>query len=269
MVKKASDGYIKACSFPAVTSARFEAGSNALLTATYSQKCPEIGKKRQFSKIFSTTQTGQVLATMPMRGEATDSISAHGKNDVSVTISKLKSFKGEDVNLLEVWNQGQISQTLNLTEVDLHGAVYYDSELGGLVMNSSNTKVAFIAEAKKPKNVPFFPTKKSPNNDTLYGREYTFQEEWGEQLVGKSQSVVVVVDLPSLSVDVLREEFFPDNLSPGQLQWAGENEIIGIVVDSLPYRLGLIYCTNRPSGLFKLNLVEHTFDIIKVIFNLK
>ena len=50
-------------------------------------------------------------------------------------------------------------KTINLSDVDAHGMVYFDNELGGMVLNPSGTKVAYIAEAKKPKNSPFFPTK--------------------------------------------------------------------------------------------------------------
>ena len=66
-------------------------------------------------------------------------------------------------------------------------------------------KVAFIAETKKPKNTPFFPTKSSGTADSVHGQEYLFREEFGEQLVGKAYPVIVVVDLASLKVKALQK----------------------------------------------------------------
>ena len=60
-------------------------------------------------------------------------------------------------NALEVQ---ALSLSINLTDLDLHGIVYYDHEFGSLVINPSGNKVAYIAEKKKDKNVPFFPTSK-------------------------------------------------------------------------------------------------------------
>ena len=55
-------------------------------------------------------------------------------------------------------------KTINLSDVNVHGMVYFDNELGGMVLNPSGNKLAYIAEEKKPKNAPFFPTKKSETN---------------------------------------------------------------------------------------------------------
>lgn len=154
---------------------------------------------------------------------------------------------------MEICTRENINKTLNLSEQDQHGSIYFDSELGGISLNPSNTKVAFIAEAKKAKNVPFFPVKnssanKNGNSKQVYGQEYSFTEEWGEQLVGKSQSVIVTVDLQTFQVDVL-EDLVPEKYCPGQIQWISDSILVGIAVESIPYRLGLIYCTNRPSGM--------------------
>jgi hypothetical protein len=83
----------------------------------------------------------------------------------------------------------------------------------------------------------------------LQGEEYVFRPDWGEQLEGKHQSVVVVCDTESDTVSVL--EGIPAHLSPGQVIWTPDGKgIVGIAWESEPRRLGLVYCTNRQSCVF-------------------
>jgi acylaminoacyl-peptidase len=85
----------------------------------------------------------------------------------------------------------------------------------------------------------------------LQGEEYVFRPDWGEQLVGKHQSVVIVCDTKSETLSVL--EGIPSHLSPGQVIWTPDGKgIVGVVWESEPRRLGLVYCTNRLSYIFHL-----------------
>ena len=64
IIKKAKDGYVNACSFPVITDARFL--KNGIVNSTWSQKSPELGKKRQFSKLFSLSPPTS-LTSFPLR----------------------------------------------------------------------------------------------------------------------------------------------------------------------------------------------------------
>ena len=153
MVKKARDGYIKASNIPTLTSAKIESG---FVKATWSQKSLDISKKRNFSKLWNLNDLSKSSGII--RNEATEALTS-SKNGKTICISKQKNDKGDDISILEIWTNESICKTVNLTELDLHGIVYFDNELGGLVVNPSGTKAAYIAEAKKPKNEPFFPVK--------------------------------------------------------------------------------------------------------------
>ena len=257
MVKKARDGYIKASSIPTLTSARIEEG---YVKTCWSQKSLDIGKKRTFSKLWNLDNLSS--PSNLIRNENSESVSSH-RNGKTVCISKQKNDKGDDVTILEVWSSQNISKMVNLTELDLHGMVYFDNELGGLVLNPSGTKAAYIAEAKKAKNEPFFPVKSTETKaGTTHGQEFAFKEEWGEQLLGRCQSVIVITDLNSGQVEVL-QDLVPDKYCPGQLEWINDDLLCGVLVEQVPYKLGLIYCSNRPSGLFKINVSEKQFEILK------
>ena len=164
LVKRTTDGFIKSHSIPSIVNGRFEIKSNdatrdGVIKSIWSQKSPEIGKKRQFAKIFRMSSGSPIGASMPLLMETTESLSAF-KNGREIVISKVKNFKGDDTELLELFDDGHIEKTINLSDLDLHGIVYYDQEFGSLVMNPSGSKVAYIAEIKKEKNTPFFPASK-------------------------------------------------------------------------------------------------------------
>jgi acylaminoacyl-peptidase len=83
------------------------------------------------------------------------------------------------------------------------------------------------------------------------GEEHVFRPDWGEQLEGKHQSVVIECDIEAETLSVL--EGIPDHLSPGQVIWTPDGKgIVGVAWENKPPRLGLIYCTNRPSYVFHL-----------------
>ena len=134
--------------------------------------------------------------------------------------------------------------------------VYFDNELGGMVLNPSGTKVAYIAEAKKPKNSPFFPTKNNKANGGKdepqdFGKEFSYTEEWGEQLVGKSQSVIAIFDLETSTVDVL-QDLVPEDLCPGK-----------VIIHKLRREVSLVEQDNWKGFLANLKF------IIKSLRNLK
>jgi hypothetical protein len=45
-------------------------------------------------------------------------------------------------------------------------------------------------------------------------------------------------------------------LIAGQLIWSSDDVLVGVAVSNEPRRLGLIYCTNRPSVVFQLSVSE-------------
>lgn len=80
-----------------------------------------------------------------------------------------------------------------------------------------------------------------------------YRQEWGEANVGRVQSIIAMYDLNEDTVKIL--EGIPDGLCPGQTIWTPDGKnIIGIVWDTEPRKLGIVYCTNRQSKLFSLDL---------------
>ncbi|XP_053706387.1 S9 family peptidase isoform X3 [Synchiropus splendidus] len=81
-------------------------------------------------------------------------------------------------------------------------------------------------------------------------------EDWGEALSNKSTPVLCVLHLQSGALRVL--DGVPAEVSPGQALWApGGQAVIFVGWYHEPFRLGLKFCSNRRSVLWRLDLEGH------------
>ncbi|XP_013143023.1 PREDICTED: acylamino-acid-releasing enzyme-like [Papilio polytes] len=161
---------------------------------------------------------------------------------------------------LEVWCKHNLEHCIDLTALDLHGDVYADSEFGGLEWSQDESAVVYVAEKKVKKSEPYIKRKsedKAKNDGSgesppKRGEEFIYRQDWGEQLVGKFFSVIVVCKLATETVTVL--EGLPETWCPGQVRFAADGRgVLGVAWLTEPRRLGLIFCTNRPSYIFELS----------------
>ncbi|KAM6981543.1 acylamino-acid-releasing enzyme isoform 2-T2 [Tautogolabrus adspersus] len=142
--------------------------------------------------------------------------------------------------LLEIWDQHGIWKCLNLTALNKHGRVYHDAQFGCLSWSECENKLLYLAE-------------KSKNTSMETQDRSVYCEDWGEGLTNKSAPVICVVNLQSGSISVLQG--VPTDVSPGQALWAPDSQsVIFVGWYHKPFRLGLRFCSNRRSALFKLDL---------------
>ncbi|CAH0719624.1 unnamed protein product, partial [Brenthis ino] len=164
---------------------------------------------------------------------------------------------------LEVWSKSSLKHSIDLTSLDIHGDVYADSEFGSLDWSPDEKQLVYVAEKKLKKSEPFIkrkPAEDKSNADKnnadkkpVPGEEHLYKEDWGEQLTGKYQTVIVVCKLADESFTIL--ENIPENWCPGQVRFTPTGDVMGVAWDiSGVRRLGLIYCTNRPSYIFCTSL---------------
>lgn len=77
------------------------------------------------------------------------------------------------------------------------------------------------------------------------------------------QSVVVILDVDAEKFEILE---LPDKLFPSDLQWVNSSSIVGTGYVHTPWRLGLIYCTNRESRIFQIGTDGNNFSKYFVTF---
>uniref|UniRef100_A0A665V080 acylaminoacyl-peptidase n=1 Tax=Echeneis naucrates TaxID=173247 RepID=A0A665V080_ECHNA len=183
-----------------------------------------------------------------IKGELLSKDSPSGEMKAVVRECKIK---GEDKQFLEVWSKNIKMKSIDLTALKKHGKVYEDDQFGCLVWSHSETHLLYVAERKRPKAESFFQTITAEKKDG--GEQFVFAEDWGETLAGKSCPVLCVLDIEGDNVSVL--EGVPENISPGQAFWApGDTGVLFVGWWHEPFRLGLMYCSNRRSSLFYVDL---------------
>ncbi|XP_071529302.1 acylamino-acid-releasing enzyme-like isoform X1 [Panulirus ornatus] len=188
-------------------------------------------------------------------------ISGSGKLRAFVVTSE----KDKDEQQMMIVGKDGSLRTFDLKAGDKHGKIYTDSEFSCLEWSADETLLVYVAEKKRPKPTSFITPPKSESEDGR-GEEFTLRDEWGEQLVGKHQSVVCFLNLKSEEVTC---HALPDQLCPAQLVWTPDSTgVIGIAFVSEPYRLGLIYCHNRESKLFHMDL-KGNYNVISGGYNIR
>ena len=179
-MKRATLALANAWKIPTLSSVRFEGvqstsgtdgRDNALLKgaftlkSTWTQSTVATCSKTSFSRTDFCLLDGNTKIhsmsgpTMPSTADPDSSISDYStEHQIEVIIrKKMKgASKDEAQFVLEIWKPTNMVKSVNLSEINAHGDVYMDGELGGLAINRQGTKVAYIAEEKRPKCDPFF-----------------------------------------------------------------------------------------------------------------
>ncbi|XP_071446546.1 acylamino-acid-releasing enzyme-like [Hetaerina americana] len=284
-IEKVVSAFRKAAQFPSVSSAKIYQNEESFLVviSEWSQRNLEREKLTHFKRTHLLNKdTFTLIRNLPAvdnTNEICSSVSHTEKFQAVVRETVADSDKsGNSKKLfLEIWKHGQLWKNVDLTALNVHGDVYADSNFGCFKWSPCERKILYIAEKKRPKATPFYSVKpfeeKPPEDaldDTNKGTKYDFVEDWGEQLTGKSQPVIVVYDIET-EAPVTWEEGLPEGYSPAQVTWvpnqmaqrglaSGDMDIdedyrgaVGVAWKSEPRRLGLVFCTNREGIIFHAN----------------
>ncbi|ESO99718.1 hypothetical protein LOTGIDRAFT_201138 [Lottia gigantea] len=230
------------------------------VTTQWSQRDLEKSEKTNFTvNYILNAQDYSVLIKTPsqeVKNEIWKKESPSGKYHAVVTSWKNK--KGEEKQFIEIWNsQGKI-KNYDVCSQEKHGKVNNkDDTFGCLQWSNNEEKLLYTSERKLPKTKSFFGTTngnddKKEEKDIVLGKEHYTVEDWGEQLVKKSCSVICILDIKSGTIEVLDT---PADLSCGQACWGPEdNTVVFTGWNNDPFRLGLKYCTQRQSAVYTYDL---------------
>lgn len=228
--------------------------SNGIVKSAWSQRNIEKGKTVKFVKDIFVSDVKKVAESLPL------DISTESLSKTSVS-EKFRAILRENDNkhYLEIWQDYNIIRTVDLNALDIHGPVYTDVEFSSLEWSPDEKKVLYVAEKKPPKSEPFYKRKAplssdggSGDEEKTKGEEYLFVQDWGEQLVGKKRSVLVEYDIENDSVVILKG--IPNDICVAQPKYSPDGKyVIGVAYNTEYRKLGLIYCANRDSTVFKLD----------------
>ncbi|CAH1156028.1 unnamed protein product [Phaedon cochleariae] len=248
---------------PAITGGRIR--SDGIISSLWSQRNLERGKTSKFMREFFTKDLIKLAETSPV-DVSTEVLSRNSPSEKFRAVLRDIDSK----QYLEVWQENNNIRTVDLGALDLHGSVYSDVEFTSFEWSPDEKKILYVAEKKSKKSEPFY-KRKAPASDKekeggsgdeekLIGEEYTFEQDWGEQLVGKKLSVIAEYNVENDMVEVLKG--VPDGVFIAQIKYSPDGSyIIGVAYNLEPRKLGLIYCSNRPSTVFTLDFEGTYFEL--------
>ncbi|XP_059189205.1 S9 family peptidase [Centropristis striata] len=204
----------------------------------YSQQWTIIADSNDHKSIRTVLPPGPCV---PVSGE-----SLSGLSPVRGLRAVVRETSGHQ--LLEIWDCHGLRKCLNLTALNIHGRVYDDAQFGCLSWSECENKLLYVAEKSRDAEGDAYEREAACRKD-----RNVYCEDWGEALTNKSLPAIYVVNLQSGCVVELQG--VPPSVSPGQALWApGSQSVFFVGWYHEPFRLGLKFCSNRRSALFKLYL---------------
>ncbi|XP_032676975.1 acylamino-acid-releasing enzyme-like isoform X2 [Odontomachus brunneus] len=257
-VEKLVKLYTTLAATPSLSSARIlnPLNNNIVVQSKWLQRNLELKTNQRFllDHIFKSG-CSEVSSGLPI-DITTELMSAMTYDEKFRAVLRQVTIDNSKKEFIEIWDKQHLVKNYDLSALDVHGNVYTDSEFSSFKWSPDNTKLLYIAEKKLPKTEPFYKQKPQDKKDKkddetiIAGNEYIYKPHWGEQLVGKHRPVIVILDTIAETITALSE--IPDDLSPGQVIWTKEQDIIGVAWKHEPRYLGLVACTNRASWIFLL-----------------
>ncbi|KAJ2492250.1 hypothetical protein IWW37_001562 [Coemansia sp. RSA 2050] len=230
--------------------------------------------KRRVSNFAVLQVQGDGVTTLAA-GSPTDASGAQQTRRSSTDPSLLAVLRlaGPSERFVEIWSNGTLVKSINVSAK--HGDFYADSTFGSLAWSSDNAHLVYAAEKPeydkaKPESVA------GDDNDDAKAREggsiaddivggvagladprrYRLESDWGETFSGRRPPVLVVLNVRSSKVQVLDA---PPTVSPGQAHFlparsGATQRIVFTGYKHSTRKHGIIYCQNRPTGLYTCDL---------------
>jgi len=255
--KTAEDAYREATKTPGLISARLESvslGEGLLNIQTkWSQSNLATNQKLKFARSLLVKDSSSDFSLLHSSSPIVEAGSEKSRFKQNLQAVIRSSKVADDPQSIEIWKNGTLQSTFNTKDIDCHGKIYTDGEFGCLEFSEDLSSLIYVAEKKADKTKPFLFQGEVGENVRL-GAETVFKEDWGEQLVGKHNPVIVCLDInKEQPVNCKVLDGVPENYSPGLIRW-WEGGVVGLAYRTSPRRLGKVYCSNRPAVLFHLTL---------------
>eukprot|EP00884_Botryococcus_braunii_P019747 jgi/Botrbrau1/6456/Bobra.0034s0031.1 len=185
----------------------------------------------------------------------------------------VRAGSGEtEAAILEVWGASRLLKELRVPKT-LHGSIFNDGWFGkGACWSPDESKLAYTAEVPASVRTPEWgvgggtsATEGSSGTSAAAPKGWRgvgpYEEDWGELFTGKRDPSIFVLDLATWSVSPLPSVpskhalgqpcFLPSGQGVVYVGWPTKAHNFA----SLPEKLGIVYCVNRPCHLF-LSLLE-------------
>ena len=231
---------------------------NVFWDALWSQRDLKRNSKIKYRSSGMVTQCGSNLTTIktPYSTETNgEKLFRPSPCNNYVAVIREVDVENKKNLFLEIWNGSFKSNSINLTDEDKHGTVHSTPSFCCIEWSPDSKKLLYVAEKKLQPTTSFFKTSQK-TSDATKGDEHVYRQEWGEQLVGCCEPTIVIYDVASNDVTVM-DDCVPEGMCVIEAIWKNSTTLIIVAVPTEPWKLGLVYCNNRPTTLFEFEIENH------------
>uniref|UniRef100_A0A914YNE1 Acylamino-acid-releasing enzyme N-terminal domain-containing protein n=1 Tax=Panagrolaimus superbus TaxID=310955 RepID=A0A914YNE1_9BILA len=267
--------FAQLCLVKSPTSGRITKPSSTDLLTVFSQwsfRSPTMKKNLKTSQItiVDTQKMEAICHDVPVPEAEGQSIAYSQDGKLSAVISTITEGKDKKhyVRIIDAINNCD-KNIFNLSGKKVHGLVHLSGDFGGAVFSPSGKYLLYTAE-RYANLVEFYDAdldKKSGDeeeDDTkkpAIGDKFLWKQSFGEQLFEVNDPVLCLLTVESGEVKIL--DSVPKHLHPVQkLFSADESTVYFGAVEATNYKLGKVFCTNRPFTIGRIDLKEFQYSCI-------
>ncbi|KAH7730616.1 CRE-DPF-5 protein [Aphelenchoides avenae] len=226
------------------------------VVSVWGNRVNPLKKVVKYQRLSTLSKDLEPLTSIPLPVAHTDSpLVAYSKSGAKIA-SLITVQDGKDkkqyIRVVDSATQTE-EKCFDLNGLKKHGIFLTQGPFGCLKWSHKEDKLLYLAE-KLDKKAEFFDADIEWNDDEKLakanvGDKFKEAESWGEQTFEAKKPVLCVLNVPEETVNVL--EKVPESVSPIFPVWAPHDAgIVFFGLRSEPFKLGRIYCDNRPGTLY-------------------
>ena len=246
---------LQSCNKPVLKNAHVaKLGTEVIINTAWTQTNYYLNKKHEFSIIYSL-ENGSTLRRntsfpLPVKPYVLETLSPTSKFCAGILKQKNQET-AKDEFILEIWSNTGIVHAFNLSAFDQHGLVHSNVVFGSLSWSQDESKILYLSEKKEGQPASFFDQRKNENTEKMEEEKFLFEESWGEKLCVVVHPVICILDINEETLKIIKN--VPDDVSPAQPQFRGNNTILFEGMKNTPFRLGRLGCECRESHIYSLS----------------
>lgn len=248
-----------------------KSGHHIEIMSQWEQRDLQRSEKVKYQRSHFLTYPGlkKLVSTLPveLNKEQLRAYSSDGKFAVLRKVSGLHDEK--EKQYIEIWTENGVKvKAIDVSVQEKHLQILSESQFGCLEWSPCSQHLLYVAERFHKADSYFkadTPSKQgsdSTKHETKKGDEFAYRQSWGESLQKVHHPLVFILNVETEEIEVPEITF---DVSCGQATWTPDGKgFVFVGWWNQPFRLGLIYCGNRRSALFHLDLQSKKTSIIEI-----
>ena len=179
-------------------------------------------------------------------------------------VKKMVNDAANPQQFLEVWDTCRKIKSVDLKSEDRHGVVHSNlASFARLRWSHDCKKILYVAERKVKKSESYFvrkSTAEEEDDDSNKGDQFAYQDKWGDGLPACKCPSLYVFDISTDAI-IDFDDAITEDITVHDPVWSKDDKhIVFGGYRNQPFRMGFVYCKNRPCSIYCLNVVSKTVE---------